>query len=98
MDRRVETRFAKPRRFRLPALRLTWRPALGVAAVALIAVVVAIAVTGGSDNGGGGGAVTAAQEQLRAPAGAAAVTPGGATAAPVRHVERSAELTIAAPA
>jgi hypothetical protein len=63
--------------------------------VVLVAIAVAIAL-----SSGGGGTTTSSSEALRAsPGESQPVAPGGAAAgASVRHVERSAQLTIAAAA
>jgi hypothetical protein len=111
LGRRVEEGFAKPRRFRLPTMRMprARMPILAGAAAALIALVVAVGVLqgGGQEDAGTqiaqdppAGAEPAPQPAIgeTAPPGGSDVEPGDATSSGTRRVERSAEMTLAGPA
>jgi hypothetical protein len=106
LGRRVEEGFAKPRRFRAPAVRVPRLklPVLAGAAAALIALVVAVGVLQG--GGGEDGTTTQIAEDAPLAEPQPAIAPGATSeAAPpdaaaggdVRRVERSAEMTLAAP-
>jgi hypothetical protein len=90
---RVEGGFARPRRLKLPALRLRWMPVLaGAAAVLAIALVTAGVLSSEEQSDDAGVAVDAA------PTTAEPAPPAGETAGSGgRRVERTAQMTIAAP-
>ena len=115
LGRRVEDGFAKPRRFRAPALRVprVKLPVLAGAMAALIALVVAVGVLQGGGSEEDAGTQVAQDEPAIAepspqrnatgetapPGGTDLVGPDDAAASGTRrHVERSAEMTLAAPA
>jgi hypothetical protein len=106
LGRRVEEGFAKPRRFRLPAVRVprVKLPVLAGAAAALIALVVAVGVLQAGDEDGGSTTQIAEDAPLAEPdptptlgATSEAAPPDAAAGGDVRRVERSAEMTLAAP-
>jgi hypothetical protein len=96
MDRRVGQRFKKPRRVRLPRWRFGLMPALAAGAAVLIVAVVAVGLLGGDDKKPAQTPVTQAEsappEPLPTPPLASSV---GQSA---RKVERTADMTLAAPA
>lgn len=94
LDRRVEAGFARPRRFRLPAPGRRWMPALaGAAAVLAVALVTAGVIAGDEEQQDAGVALEAV------PTNAEPASPSSQEAAgsDVRRVERTAQMTIAAP-
>jgi hypothetical protein len=108
LGRRVEEGFAKPRRFRLPTMRLPRArlPVLAGAAAALIALVVAVGVLRGGGEEDAGTQVAqdspAVAEPAPQPTIGETAPPGGSdldrAAGSTRRVERSAEMTLAGPA
>ena len=103
LDRRVADGFPRERRLRLPSLpRRRMLLVSGAAAAVLLAVVTAIGVlSAGSGSGGGTATVSEAREPAKplAPAAGQFQT-GSSTVAPPtpgRRVERSAQMTLAAP-
>lgn len=104
MDERVAAGFPRPAR-RLALPRRPLLPALAAGSALILAIAIAVSVSGGGGSGGSGssagsGASVAAPKVAADSRGASAPAPASALAAPpaqVRRVERSAELTLAAP-
>jgi hypothetical protein len=102
MDRRVVGSFGKPSRSRRLALPSFWMPAFAGAAVLILVAVVALASLGGGGREDGSSIAVSGEP----PAGVAppavdpppAATDRSALTSGGRHVERSVELTISAPA
>jgi Domain of unknown function (DUF4349) len=97
MDERVAAGFPRPSRFRLPTTPL---PAIAAGTALIVAILIVVSVSGGGSgdratSAGSGASVAAPKEAApgvaRAQAAPAAPLPG------VRRVERSAQLTLAAP-
>lgn len=93
LDRRVEEGFARPRRLKLPTPRRRWMPALaGATAVLAVALVTAGLLSG--DDPSPETTVDALEEAAPSTAEPA---PLDATGSRIRRVERTAQLTLAAP-
>ena len=91
LDRRVEAGFARPRRFRLPTVGRRWMPALAGAAALLAVVLVAAGILAGDGEQRDAGVAVDAQPTTAEPA------PSEAVGGDLRRVERTAQMTIAAP-
>lgn len=95
LGRRVETGFERPRRLRLPASRRRrWIPALAGATAVLAAAVVSVGLLTGDEQGpdGAGVAADAPPPTAAEPAPSDSLAGSG-----VRRVERTAQVTLAAP-
>jgi hypothetical protein len=92
LDARVEGGFARERRLKLPALRGRWMPVLAGATAVLAIALVTAGVLSDDEQRDSGVAAEMAPPQAAEPA-----PPAGQTALGERRMERTAQMTIAAP-